>query len=75
MLDEKFALLRTHHKNVARYCRLLKTKLTDCERQFIERRLAEEQSAMELLAASDIPSRVSNFGEAGRCTAPETIRP
>ena len=52
MIDEKFALLRTHRNNIARYRRLLKTKLTEYERQFIERRLSGERSAMEKLAAS-----------------------
>ena len=41
MIDEKFALLRTHRNNIMRYRRLLETKLTECERQFIERRLSE----------------------------------
>ena len=35
--------------------RLLKTKLTELERQFIERRLSEERSAMERLAYSTFP--------------------
>jgi len=52
MTDEKFALLRTHLNNISRYRRLLKTKLTEFERQFIERRLSEERSEMERLASS-----------------------
>ena len=55
MLDERFARLRTHRDNVARYRRLLQTKLTDLERQFIERRLSEEQSDYERLAAGTFP--------------------
>ena len=55
MTDEKFALLRTHRNNISRYRRLLKTKLTELERQFIERRLSEERSAMERLAYSTFP--------------------
>ena len=55
MIDEKFALLRTHRNNIARYRRLLETKLTEYERQFIERRMSEERSAMEQLAASTFP--------------------
>ena len=55
MIDQKFALLRTHRNNIARYRRLLKTKLTEYERQFIERRLSEERSAMEAVAASAFP--------------------
>ena len=38
-----------------RYRRLLKTNLTEFERQFIERRLSEERSAMEGLASSTFP--------------------
>jgi hypothetical protein len=49
MIDEKFALLRTHRNNISRYRRLLKTELTEFERQFIERRLSEERCAMEHL--------------------------
>jgi hypothetical protein len=55
MIDEKLARLRTHRNNIGRYRRLLNTRLTDCERQFIEKRLSEERSAMERLAASTFP--------------------
>jgi len=47
--------LRTHRNNIARYRRLLKTKLSDLERQFIERRLSEEQLDFERLAESAFP--------------------
>ena len=55
MLDERFARLRTHRNNIARYRGLLKTKLTHLERQFIERRLSEEQAELELLGAGNLP--------------------
>jgi hypothetical protein len=55
MIDEKFARLRTYRNNINRYRRLLKTELSDLERQFIERRLEEEKSAMERLASSTFP--------------------
>jgi hypothetical protein len=55
MTDENLALMRRHRNNINRYRRLLKTKLTECERQFIEKRLSEEQSAMERFAASTFP--------------------
>ena len=55
MIDENLSLMRAHRNNIARYRKLLKTDLTDLERQFIERRLAEEQSAMEEIAASTFP--------------------
>jgi hypothetical protein len=50
MIDENFALMRAHSSNIARYRKLLKTSLTDLERQFLERRVAEEQSALEKIA-------------------------
>jgi hypothetical protein len=55
MIDEKLALLRTHRNNIDRYRRLLRTKLTEVERQFIERRLSEERSAIAALTASTLP--------------------
>jgi hypothetical protein len=55
MIEEKLALLRTHRNNIGRYRRLLKTELTELERQFVERRLSEERSAMEKIAALTFP--------------------
>jgi hypothetical protein len=55
ILDERFVRLRTHRNNIARYQRLLKTNLADFERQFIERRLSEEQSKFEVLSAGNLP--------------------
>jgi hypothetical protein len=55
MIDEQLARLRTHRNNIARYRRLLKTKLSDVERQFVERRLSKEQSDFERLAESSFP--------------------
>src|SRR4051812_43167143 len=54
ILEEKFARLRTYRNNIDRYRRLLKTELTELERQFIERRLNEEKTAMESLARIQI---------------------
>ena len=55
IIEEKFARLRTYRSNINRYHWLLKTELSALERQFIERRLNEEKSAMESLATSGIP--------------------
>ena len=55
MIEENFARLRTHQNNIQRYRQLLETGLTDLERPFIERRLSEERSALETLAASTFP--------------------
>jgi hypothetical protein len=73
MIDAKFALLRTHRNNIHRYRRLLNTELTELERQFIERRLAEERSAMEKLSASAFPFAFQVAAEAIETSAPETI--
>ena len=53
MLDEAFARLRTHRSNIQRYRQLLDTDLTDLERRFITRRMAEEQSAIEIAFTHD----------------------
>ncbi|MBR1295114.1 hypothetical protein [Bradyrhizobium ottawaense] len=50
MSDETIVRLQTHRKNVERYLRLLETALTDVEQQYIEKRLAEEGSAMDQLS-------------------------
>jgi hypothetical protein len=70
MIDEKLALLRTHRNNIGRYHRLLKTELTESERQFIEKRLSEERSEMEKLAASTFPL---TFPAQTKTPAAETI--
>jgi hypothetical protein len=38
-----------------RYRRLLKTRLTELEQQYIEKRLSEEEAALDKLAASTFP--------------------
>ena len=50
-MDENIVRLRAHQNNVAHYRGLLKTKLTEIEQTYLERRLSEEQSAMETLFA------------------------
>ena len=55
MLDEKLARMRAHRNNIHSYRRLLETKLSDIERQFIERRLREEHSAMAELTNVTFP--------------------
>ena len=55
MTDEHFARMRTHRNNIARYKRLLTTQLTELERNFIEKRLCEEQSAFDALTAITFP--------------------
>jgi len=42
----EFELCQNHRNNISRYERLLKTYLTDIERNFIELRLWEERVAL-----------------------------
>ena len=55
MIDENLARLRAHRNNIHRYRRLLATQLTDLERDYIERRLNEEQTAMVALSSETFP--------------------
>lgn len=55
MLDEKLARLGAHGNNIHRYRRLLSTQLSDLERAFIERRLAEEQASLYALSEATFP--------------------
>ena len=59
MLDEKLARPRKHRNNVNRYRRLLRTKLTELERDFVARRLSEEEAAMNGLASETFPLAIT----------------
>jgi hypothetical protein len=48
--DLESTLRWAHQANLARYRRLLATHLTDNERQFVERRIAEEREALRQVA-------------------------
>ena len=52
MIDQQLARLRTHRSNIQRYRNLLQTSLTELVRQFVQKRLTEEQSNLESLASS-----------------------
>jgi 5-bromo-4-chloroindolyl phosphate hydrolysis protein len=49
MIDFKAAQVRRHRQNIQRYCRLLATELTDLERQYLHKRIAEEHAQLEQL--------------------------
>ncbi|WP_426411883.1 hypothetical protein [Bradyrhizobium ganzhouense] len=55
MMDDNLARMRTHLSAIQRHRRLLKTKLTECDRQYVCRRLSEEECALESLRASIFP--------------------
>ena len=51
MTDEQLMRLKVYGNNVQRYRRLLNGNLTEEEWQFVERRLTEEQTAIQRLRA------------------------
>lgn len=55
MFEANVARIRTHRNNIHRYRRLLQTEWSDRERDFIERRIAEEQAALDVLVAETFP--------------------
>ncbi|MET4024038.1 hypothetical protein [Bradyrhizobium sp. S3.2.12] len=66
MIDDQVA--RAHRNNIHRYhillqTNLLQTNLTEFERQFVERRLSEEQSKLEMLVV----------GPQTKCTATKQV--
>ena len=60
MTEEQDARIRSHQRNLNRYCRLLATDLTEIERQFIHKRIVEERLKLDLLRAEGDP-RVAAF--------------
>lgn len=58
MSDVNLERLRTHRANIARYRKLLATRLTDLERAYIERRLIEEQASVKTILRETFPDRL-----------------
>jgi hypothetical protein len=52
------ALRSAHRANIDRYRRLLQTHLNDGERQFVERRIAEEEMALQQIAGGNALDKV-----------------
>jgi len=50
MIDFHATPVRGHRRNIERYCRLLATDLTELERQYLHKRIAEEHAQLEQLA-------------------------
>jgi len=55
MFEQNLARIRTHRNNIRRYRRLLRAELSDLERDFIDRRIAGEQAALNALVAETFP--------------------
>jgi bacterioferritin (cytochrome b1) len=58
MSDYRTAKMLGHRRNIERYCRLLATELTDLERQYLHKRIAEEQAQLERLEKSEAEQQV-----------------
>ena len=67
-MDTRNTRLRAHQKTIDRYEGLLKTKLTEVERQFLEKQLSEERLAIAMLQFMS-PSASKNYDACGE--APE----
>ena len=55
--------MRKHRNNIERYRRLLRTRLTDLEPMFVERRITEERSKQENLSSSMFPLALKHLGQ------------
>ena len=62
VMEEKITRLRAHLSNIDRYQSLLKTKLSDAEQRYLEKRLSEERFALTALnfPGSEINMRNAN---------------
>jgi hypothetical protein len=55
MTEENLARLRAHRNNIHRYRRLLRTHLTELERQYLENRLSAELEAANRVSYATFP--------------------
>jgi hypothetical protein len=55
MFEQNLARIRAHRNAIHRHRKLLRTELSDLERDFIDRRMAEEQAAHDALVAETFP--------------------
>ena len=55
MFEVNLARVSTHRNNIQRYRRLLRTQLSELEREFIEKRMADEQTALDALVGETLP--------------------
>ncbi len=55
-MDMRVKKILGHQRNIQRYCRLLATDLTDLERQYLHKRIAEEHAAPGSSLHADEPA-------------------
>jgi hypothetical protein len=63
MIDFSMAQVQSHRRNIEPYARMLATELTDLERQYLHKRIAEEHAQLEQLekAASRANASAGNI--------------
>ena len=59
MQDVKALRLRVHRNNLDRYARLLSTHLTETERAYIHRRIAEEHASLTRIEAEYMAENIA----------------
>jgi hypothetical protein len=63
--EREVALIRAHRANIQRFKSLLEISLSDEDRAFVERRLAEEQAVIEQITGAAAPAlspQATEFG-------------
>ena len=60
MRDLRAAKILSHERNIQRYYRLLATELTQVERQYLHKRIAEERAELERWSIQDQSEEASN---------------
>ena len=71
MTDFPYGQIRGHRRNIKRYCRLLATELTDLERQYLHKRIADEHAELQRLEKSwaERQTNVLMAADSGKCMA------
>ncbi|HET9904679.1 MAG TPA: hypothetical protein VFQ27_13375 [Xanthobacteraceae bacterium] len=57
MEDLRTSMIRAHQNNIARYCQLLATDLTESERDYLHKRIAQERAELERWEMQRPPER------------------
>lgn len=73
MIDFYVQRIKTHRANMDRYSRLLATQLTETEREYIHKRIAEEHSAIMKLEAEHLARSVGSTANPDTLVAARAI--
>ena len=73
MIDFYVQRITAHKRNLDRYSRLLATQLTETEREYIHRRIVEEQSALMKVEAEHLARSVRATADPGMLIAARAI--